>query len=34
VLLVVYLLMPFATRLAGPWLNAAPEPVSGADRQG
>jgi len=34
VLLVVYLLMPQATRLFAPWLNAKPEPVPGADHEG
>jgi antibiotic biosynthesis monooxygenase (ABM) superfamily enzyme len=34
VLLVVYLLMPFATRLAAPWLNRRPvSPASGADHE-
>ena len=34
VLLVVYLLMPQATRLAAPWLNARPGPAAGADHEG
>ncbi|HEY0287464.1 MAG TPA: antibiotic biosynthesis monooxygenase [Pseudomonas sp.] len=35
VLLVVYLLMPFATRLAAPWLNAKPAPLApGGDHEG
>lgn len=34
VLLVVYLLMPQATKLAAPWLNAKPEPLPGADHEG
>ncbi|MFY1663098.1 antibiotic biosynthesis monooxygenase [Pseudomonas sp. Pseu.R1] len=34
VLLVVYLLMPAATRLAAPWLNARPAPVPGGDHEG
>jgi len=34
VLLVVYLLMPQATRLFAPWLNAAPKPAPGADHEG
>lgn len=34
VLLVVYLLMPQATRLFAPWLNAKREPVPGADHEG
>lgn len=34
VLLVVYVLMPRATRLFAPWLNARPTPVAGADHEG
>lgn len=34
VLLVVYLLMPLATRLAAPWLNARPEALPGRDHEG
>jgi antibiotic biosynthesis monooxygenase (ABM) superfamily enzyme len=34
VLLVVYVLMPRATRLFAPWLNAAPKPAPGADHEG
>ncbi len=34
VLLVVYLLMPQATRLFAPWLNARPGPASGAGHDG
>jgi antibiotic biosynthesis monooxygenase (ABM) superfamily enzyme len=34
VLLVVYLLMPQATRLFAPWLNAKPEALPGADHEG
>jgi antibiotic biosynthesis monooxygenase (ABM) superfamily enzyme len=34
VLLVVYVLMPRATRLFAPWLNARPAPVAGADHEG
>jgi uncharacterized protein len=34
VLLVVYLLMPQATKLAAPWLNAAPKAKPGADHEG
>lgn len=34
VLLVVYLLMPQATRLAAPWLNARPAPSPGGDHEG
>lgn len=34
VLLVVYLLMPLATRLFAPWLNARPAPVPGSDHEG
>lgn len=34
VLLVVYLLMPQATRLFASWLNAKPEPAPGADHEG
>jgi antibiotic biosynthesis monooxygenase (ABM) superfamily enzyme len=34
VLLVVYLLMPQATRLFAPWLNAQPAPVPGSDHEG
>jgi antibiotic biosynthesis monooxygenase (ABM) superfamily enzyme len=34
VLLVVYLLMPQATKLFASWLNAAPKPAPGADHEG
>lgn len=34
VLLVVYLLMPQATRLFAPWLNAGPKAAPGADHEG
>lgn len=34
VLLVVYLLMPLATRLFAPWLNTRPEPAPGVDHEG
>ena len=34
VLLVVYVLMPRATRLFAPWLNARPAAVAGADNEG